>query len=179
MGRRTHPEGIAHGEVRVAARRLCLLGLSAQLCHGVHEPGALLVLELLGNLHKVGHVVAKVANLRERVDGPSGGLLAPALNLGEGHAREQVLLDLGAGFHAGEFALGEGALHVALVAAELLGSLPELLREFLRRCEKNQFSVSVGGGLGGGKYGRVSARSQCRVVDECPSLDWENSTHGI
>ena len=45
------------------------------------------------------------------------------------------------------------ALHVALVAAELLGSLPELLREFLRRCEKNQFSVSVGGGLVGGKYG--------------------------
>mmetsp|Transcript_6967 Transcript_6967/g.30635 ORF Transcript_6967/g.30635 Transcript_6967/m.30635 type:complete len:409 (+) Transcript_6967:1521-2747(+) len=125
------PEGIAHGEVRVAARRICLLGLSAQLCHGVHEPGALLVLELLGNIHEVGHVVAKVANLRERVDGPSGGLLAPALNLGEGHAREQVLLDLGASFHAGEFALGEGALHVALVAAELLGSLPELLREFL------------------------------------------------
>ena len=38
--------------------------------------------------------------------------------------REQVLLDLGAGFHAGEFAFGEGALHVALAAAELLGSLP-------------------------------------------------------
>ena len=45
------------------------------------------------------------------------------LNAGNNH---------GARLHAGEFALGEGALHVALVAAELLGSLPELLSEFLR-----------------------------------------------
>jgi hypothetical protein len=72
------------------------------------------------------------------VRAPRRRLLPPPLRLGEGHAREEVLLDLRARLHARELALGERARGPAVVPAELLGGLAELLREFLSRKKEEE-----------------------------------------
>jgi hypothetical protein len=84
------------------------------------------------NLHQVRDIVSEVAHVRERVHGTRGRLGASSLGFGKGHAREQVLLDLRPRFHARELSLRERGRRVANVTAELLGSLAQLLREFLR-----------------------------------------------
>ena len=101
--------------------------------HRVHQPLPLapLALQLLRHLHQVRDVVPEVANVLERVHRARRRLGPPPFGFRKRDAREQVLLDFRTRLHARELTLRERARRVADVAAELLGSLAELLREFL------------------------------------------------
>mmetsp|Transcript_29360 Transcript_29360/g.72632 ORF Transcript_29360/g.72632 Transcript_29360/m.72632 type:complete len:485 (+) Transcript_29360:173-1627(+) len=126
------PQRVAHGHVLLPGRpRRLLRRRRPARRHRVHQPLPLAPLQLLCHLHQVRHVVAEVPDLRQRVHGPRRGLRAAPLHLGQRHAREEVLLNLGARLHARELALSEGAGGVALVAAQLLGRLAQLLRQLL------------------------------------------------
>ena len=74
-------------------------------------------------LDEVRDVVAEIADVGQRVVRAPRRLLPPPLRLGEGHAREKVLLDLRARLHARELALGERARGPAR-RPELLGASP-------------------------------------------------------
>lgn len=150
---RSYPERIAQRHVLFAAGGLRhLRGAGAgPRGDGVHQSLSLASLELLRHLHQIGDVVAEIANLRQRVHRARRRLGAATLRLGERDAREEILLDLRAGFHAGKLALRKGARGVAVVAAELLGRLAEFLRELLR----------FRGGKGeGGRTVRQSAKNE-------------------
>lgn len=128
----SYPERIAQRHVLFAAGGLRRLGGGARpRGDGVHQSLSLASLELLRHLHQIGDVVAEIANLRQRVHRARRRLGAATLRLGERDAREKILLNLRAGFHAGKLALRKGTRGVAVVAAELLGCLAEFLRELL------------------------------------------------
>ena len=129
----SYPERIAQWHVLFAAGGLRRLGGAGARPRGdgVHQSLSLASLELLRHLHQIGDVVAEIANLRQRVHRARRRLGAATLRLGERDAREKILLNLRAGFHAGKLALRKGTRGVAVVAAELLGCLAEFLRELL------------------------------------------------
>ena len=109
--------------------------------HRVHQPLPLapLALQLLRHLHQVGDVVPEVAHVRQRVHRARRRLGAAPLRFRKRNAGEKILLDFRASLHARKLALRERARRVADVAAELLGSLAELLREFLSYRDRFMF----------------------------------------